>query len=279
MHHTGRAKLSCLALSSRPLLRAGGIALGLVAAPLALLAAPGAAVAAMAPGAAVAAAVPGAAAAAERPQSTGPWRWPVAAPIIVVRRFAPPPEPWLPGHRGVDLAAAPGATVRAAGAGRVSFAGPLAGRGVVVVVHGVLRTTYEPVVATVAVGDVVPAGGPIGRLSPGGHCPSACLHWGLRRGEVYLDPLLLVRPRKVRLLPVWAAGDAGGERPRSVAGVVTRPAATTVAPVAAGDPSGVHGSASDGSGSLAAAAAAIAVTAAAGVATAPWWGRAGDRPP
>ena len=39
----------------------------------------------------------------------------------------------------------------------------------------------------------------------GGHasCPvAACLHWGLRRGEVYLDPLSLLEPPEVRLLPM-----------------------------------------------------------------------------
>jgi hypothetical protein len=34
-------------------------------------------------------------------------------------------------------------------------------------------------------------------------CPvAACLHWGLRRGEVYLDPLSLLAPPEVRLLPM-----------------------------------------------------------------------------
>ena len=44
----------------------------------------------------------------------------------------------------------------------------------------------------------------LGRLEPGHPgCPvAACLHWGLRRGAVYLDPLLLVRPVRVRLLPL-----------------------------------------------------------------------------
>ena len=46
---------------------------------------------------------------------------------MVVRRFSPPPHPWLPGHRGVDLAGRPGAVVRAAGAGTVVFAGTVAG--------------------------------------------------------------------------------------------------------------------------------------------------------
>ena len=48
-----------------------------------------------------------------------------------------------------------------------------------------------------------PAGSPIGALAAGhAGCPrAACLHWGLRRGEAYLDPLALLRPPRVRLLP------------------------------------------------------------------------------
>lgn len=105
----------------------------------------------------------------------------------------------------MDLAGHPGQVVRTALPGTVAFAGSIAGKPVVTVVHGARRTTYEPVVATVAVGDTVSAGQPIGRLSVlHGHClPAACLHWGLRRGDTYLDPLTLVGGGPVRLLPLW----------------------------------------------------------------------------
>jgi murein DD-endopeptidase MepM/ murein hydrolase activator NlpD len=133
------------------------------------------------------------------------FRWPLDGAPRVVRRFDPPAQPWLPGHRGVDLAGRPGAVVRAAGAGRVRFAGRIAGRFVVSVDHaGGLRTTYEPVEPVVRTGDEVAAGDPIGRLASGhpGCVMSACLHWGLRRGDVYLDPLALVGLGQVRLLPL-----------------------------------------------------------------------------
>jgi murein DD-endopeptidase MepM/ murein hydrolase activator NlpD len=137
----------------------------------------------------------------------GSFGWPVA-PARVVRAFDPPAAPWLAGHRGVDLAASPGAVVRAAGAGRVVYAAELAGRGVVSVQHpDGLRTTYEPVTPSVAAGDQVGSGNPLGRLEPGHPgCPATdCLHWGLRRGDLYLDPLALLGLGRVRLLPLQEA--------------------------------------------------------------------------
>jgi murein DD-endopeptidase MepM/ murein hydrolase activator NlpD len=127
------------------------------------------------------------------------------APPRVVRRFDPPSRPWLAGHRGVDLAGPPSAVVRAAGAGVVVFAGEIAGRGVVSVAHpGGLRTTYEPLVPTVTAGDAVARGAGLGTLDAGhpGCAAAACLHWGLRRGDVYLDPLALLGLGRVRLLPL-----------------------------------------------------------------------------
>jgi len=120
--------------------------------------------------------------------------------------FDPPAENWFPGHRGVDLSGQKGETVVAAAAGTVTFAGPLAGRGVVVVDHGELRTTYEPVTPLVGVGDRVGIGQPIASLDVGhaGCRLGVCLHWGLRRGEEYLDPLSILDGHHVRLLP----GDA-----------------------------------------------------------------------
>ena len=149
----------------------------------------------------------------------GPWGWPLAGPREVVRPFAPPASAYGAGHRGVDLPSAPGAAVRASGAGRVTYAGLLAGRGVVVVSHGALRTTYEPVTASVDVGQAVALGEVVGRLERG-HlgCPvQACLHWGLRRGEEYLDPVRLVERGPVRLLPMDGSA-LGGTAGRVVLG-------------------------------------------------------------
>src|SRR5690606_21255482 len=91
-------------------------------------------------------------------------RWPLSPEPAVVERFEPPASLWGPGHRGVDLAGHPGQVVRSALAGRVVFAGRIAGRGVVSVAHGDTRTTYEPVAASVRVGDDVGAGTLLGLL-------------------------------------------------------------------------------------------------------------------
>lgn len=153
-------------------------------------------------------ALPGAPTASAAPVPTAPatalWGWPFTGGPTVTRPFVPPPSPYAPGHRGVDLAAVPGRPVLAAVAGVVVFAGLVAGRPVVSVDHpGGLRTTYEPVVPSVAAGQAVGLGTPLGELTAGhAGCPAdACLHWGLRRGGTYLDPLSLLRPPRVRLLP------------------------------------------------------------------------------
>ncbi|MET3983650.1 M23 family metallopeptidase [Streptomyces sp. PvR034] len=127
---------------------------------------------------------------------------PLPAPLHVARWWDPPPTPYAAGHRGVDLLAPVGTRVRAVGAGRVHYAGRVAGRGVLsLTLPGGLRTTYEPVRPLVAEGDQVRAGLVVATLEAGGHCAAPCLHWGLLAGETYLNPLLLLPRPSPRLLP------------------------------------------------------------------------------
>jgi murein DD-endopeptidase MepM/ murein hydrolase activator NlpD len=157
--------------------------------------------------------------------------WPLAPRPTVVAGFDPPHLTYGSGHRGVDLAGDLGQEVRAAAAGEVSYAGRVGGKPVVVVDHGEVRTTYEPVWASLSAGDRVEVGTPIGTLDNlFGHCfPAACLHWGLRRGEEYLDPLAWLGRATVRLLPLWR------DRP------ATGPPLTRTVPVAPGWPLGLAG--------------------------------------
>ncbi|GAB3876383.1 murein hydrolase activator EnvC family protein [Terrabacter terrigena] len=137
--------------------------------------------------------------------SHGRWAWPLDPEPSVERRFDPPEQPWLPGHRGVDLAAASGQSVQSPAAGTVTYSGRLAGRGVVVVAHDRgLRSTFEPVDGSVEVGATVARGERVGVVtSTAGHCaPAVCLHWGVLRGQTYLDPLSFVGRARIVLLPL-----------------------------------------------------------------------------
>jgi murein DD-endopeptidase MepM/ murein hydrolase activator NlpD len=122
---------------------------------------------------------------------------PVEAPIV--DRFRPPSCTWCPGNRGIDYATSPGTPVRAAAGGIVTFAGVIGGDRFVTVAHpDGLRTSYA-YLASVAVraGQRVGPGAVVGIT--GGR-----LHFGVRRGDVYLDPEFLFRETRLvaRLVPL-----------------------------------------------------------------------------
>jgi hypothetical protein len=130
---------------------------------------------------------------------------PVDDPIA--ERFRAPSSAYGPGNRGLDYLTAPGASVHAAAPGRVVFAGPVGGSWAVTVSHdGGLRTSYSYLAAVNArVGAIVSAGEAIGTSS--GH-----LQFGLRAGDLYLDPEQYLSDARPRLVPVPAvrAGSGGG---------------------------------------------------------------------
>ena len=136
------------------------------------------------------------------PRVPGLWM-PVAG--AVVRGFDARAGPYGPGHRGIDIAAAAGEPVRAPTAGRIVFAGPVAGTTWVSVrvAPGVV-VTVGPVLDPAARTGLVRARSPIGRVGPG---HGSALHLGVRVDGVYVDPLpyLLDRPR-ARLAPLLAPG-------------------------------------------------------------------------
>lgn len=116
----------------------------------------------------------------------------------VVREFTPPASRYGTGHRGVDLAAAPGEPVRAALAGTVAFAGQVAGQHWVSLDHGGgLRSTYGVLEApAVAQGERVAAGDRLGVLAGG----ADHLDWGATRDGTYVDPLTLLGGRRAHLV-------------------------------------------------------------------------------
>lgn len=129
---------------------------------------------------------------------------PVVAPVS--DPFRPPSQPWLPGNRGIEYATAPGTPVGAAGRGRVSFAGPVAGALHVTVVHpDGIRTSYSFLATvTVRAGADVVRGQVVGTTA-------GRLHVGARRGDTYIDPASLwaaTGPPWVRLAPLDGGGGA-----------------------------------------------------------------------
>jgi murein DD-endopeptidase MepM/ murein hydrolase activator NlpD len=135
---------------------------------------------------------------------SGAWLWPLPQPHTVSRPFEAPQTQYSAGHRGIDIAAAPGTPVYAAAAGVVSFAGVVAGRPLLSIAHpGELVSSIEPVQALLANGEHVSAGQQVGMVAVGGHCSTACLHFGVRLHGQYVSPMLLLGgiPRAV-LLPL-----------------------------------------------------------------------------
>ncbi|CAH0227032.1 hypothetical protein SRABI83_02525 [Arthrobacter sp. Bi83] len=128
------------------------------------------------------------------PPAAPSWIWPLTPRPAVLRAFDPPDKPWLSGHRGVDLrSASDGAPVTSPENGTVSFVGVVVDRPVITVDHGNgLRSSFEPVRSTLSKGDAVGKGDPLGTLLPG-HCGATpCVHWGVRRGDDYVNPLQFV---------------------------------------------------------------------------------------
>ena len=127
------------------------------------------------------------------------WIRPVDGPVT--RAFSVSADRFAAGqHRGVDLAAAPGAPVRAACDGRVSFAGrvPRGGRTVSVRCGSLVATHQHLGSMAVARGQVVTAGAPIGRSGRARQRPH--VHLGARvaaTGE-YRAPARAVRGRAAR---------------------------------------------------------------------------------
>jgi len=109
------------------------------------------------------------------------WSPPVAG--VVVDPFREPPCPYCAGNRGLEYGVSGSSTVRAVESGVVAWAGVVAGIRYVVVRHADgWRATYGRLSATsLHTGDVVLAGRVVGRVARG-------FHFGLRRGDRYIDP-------------------------------------------------------------------------------------------
>ncbi len=148
----------------------------------------------------------------------GPWARPVAGGVA--RPFVAPRAKYGPGHRGVDLFAAPGTPVVAAREGVVTFAGSVAGSLHVVVDHGAGLVTSYSFLAIVGVrrGERVVRGQALG--AAGGTGPehlAGVVHFGLRVDGEYVDPMTLFSPvdlaAVIRLVPAHPPEQVGLSTP------------------------------------------------------------------
>jgi pimeloyl-ACP methyl ester carboxylesterase len=113
---------------------------------------------------------------------------PVDAPID--RRFEAPRSDYGRGHRGIDYGVPAGTDVRAAAAGRVTFAGRVAGNRAVTIDHGGgLETTYSILGGiNVVVGRQVDQGRWIGQVGEEHTGAESGLHFGVKLHGDYVDP-------------------------------------------------------------------------------------------
>ncbi|MCQ1954758.1 M23 family metallopeptidase [Arthrobacter sp. zg-Y238] len=182
--------------------------------------------------------VPGAAAVGPQSAATAtayspPWTWPLDPMPVLLRPFDPPAQPWLAGHRGIDVAAAEGSAVLAPADGRVIFARRVVDRPVLTIDHGGgLKSSFEPAEASVPVGTVVSKGTAVGSVRAGSHCGPECMHWGVRLNGEYMDPLAYVSDRRPSvLLPLGRSVEQmSGQAPSDTADVpaLTRMASSAV---------------------------------------------------
>jgi murein DD-endopeptidase MepM/ murein hydrolase activator NlpD len=170
----------------------------------------------------------------------GGWLRPVAG--RVERPFLAPAFRFGPGHLGADLAAAPGTTVRASGAGTVVFAGVVVDAMHVVISHpGNLRTSYSFLASIrVHTGEEVARGAVVGTTGGRGEQHDGwVLHFGLRVGDTYVDPMQLFGPPD--LAAVVHLAPVGPERLGIRASARGFPPATPIPPrvVSSVPPSGI----------------------------------------
>jgi murein DD-endopeptidase MepM/ murein hydrolase activator NlpD len=130
----------------------------------------------------------------------GPFRVPLPGPLRVTSAFGTrrsygsgPPTSY---HGGIDYGAETGTPVLAAGRGRVVLAEELTVRGNAVIIDhglGIYSGYYHLAEITVEAEQELELGDPIGKVGNTGLSTGPHLHWEIRVGGVYVDPLQWTR--------------------------------------------------------------------------------------
>ena len=128
--------------------------------------------------------------------ATTAWRWPLIGPIT--QRFGETKTKYGV-HQGIDIDGQTGDRVRAARGGQVVLAGTSDACGglQVHIDHGNGFESWYRHLSRIEVkrGDVVAAGAVIGRVGNTGCSLGSHLHFGIRRGTTFVDPLRYLPPR------------------------------------------------------------------------------------
>jgi murein DD-endopeptidase MepM/ murein hydrolase activator NlpD len=134
-------------------------------------------------------------------QYSGTLAWPLSGTIT--QEFGCTGFPWEPPygncshfHQGIDIAAPLGSKIRAAGPGRVLYAGPLSdGAWVVIIAHSAhLISLYGHVKTNIPVraGQVVSQGQLIAYVGMTGHTTGPHLHWAVKLDDNWVNPRLFL---------------------------------------------------------------------------------------
>jgi len=177
------------------------------------------------------------------------WRWPVRGDVVTP--FVTAANPFAPGqHRGIDVAARPGASVIAPCSGTVRFTGRVPGRGhgVTIACGNLIATVLELATTTVRRGTPITAGTRIGTVAAS-HIQLGARQAGRRHG--YVDPLTLLADPPAP--PPLAAAPERREGPKQLPPPAARPSPAPAARFAAPAGSSVPLAAWVGLGLLAAA--------------------------
>ncbi|WP_253719906.1 D-alanyl-D-alanine carboxypeptidase family protein [Brevibacterium renqingii] len=133
------------------------------------------------------------------------WTTPIPA-MEIIGAFDLPDEPWLKGHRGIDVLAVEDEPLRAPTAGTIRFAGSVAGMDTLsILTESGHVLSFQPASTSMRKGEEFSAGERIGTVGAGGHCERSCLHigaWPAETDQRYVDPGKLFGQEQSVLLPL-----------------------------------------------------------------------------
>lgn len=122
----------------------------------------------------------------------------------IIREFDGPAQPWMAGHRGIDISVSKSHEIIAPTDAVISFSGLVGGKSVVSLEVDGYTLTFEPARTQLQVGAQVQRRQKFAAVSgDSDHCADTCVHWGVKRTSTrdYVDPQRFLTPQHIRLVP------------------------------------------------------------------------------